>query len=84
MKGRATMTHRIIVRNAFVWAALLLVVCAEQAHAYIDPGSGSYILQLLLAGLLGAGVAVRIYWKRIKAAILRTPSEKPGEVDDRE
>jgi hypothetical protein len=78
------MKHRRIVRNAFVWAALLLVVCAEQAHAYIDPGSGSYILQLLLAGLLGAGVAVRIYWKRIKAAILRTPSAESGEVDDQE
>ena len=70
--------------EAVVAAALLFLIFAEQADAYIDPGSGSYILQLILAGLLGAGVAVKIYWKRIKGAILRTPSEKPGEVDDRQ
>ena len=70
--------------EAVVAAALLFLILAEQADAYIDPGSGSYILQLILAGLLGAGVAVKIYWKRIKGAILRTPSEKPGEVDDRQ
>jgi len=84
MKGRVVVKHRTIVKNAFVWAAILLLVSARHAHAYIDPGSGSYIVQLLLAGLLGAGVAVRIYWKRIKGAILRTPSGKRDEVDDHE
>ncbi len=34
---------------------------------YLDPGSGSFIIQMLLAGLLGAAVAVRIYWKKIVA-----------------
>ncbi len=35
--------------------------------AYLDPGSGSFIIQMLLAGLLGIGVGVRIYWKKIVA-----------------
>ena len=35
--------------------------------AYLDPGSGSFIIQMLLAGLLGVGVGVRIYWKKIVA-----------------
>ncbi len=34
---------------------------------YLDPGSGSFIIQMLLAGLLGIAVAVRIYWKKIVA-----------------
>lgn len=34
---------------------------------YLDPGSGSFIIQLLLAGALGIGVAIRIYWKKIVA-----------------
>jgi len=33
--------------------------------AYLDPGTGSLIIQLVLAGLLGIGVAVRIYWQKI-------------------
>ena len=37
-----------------------------KVHPYLDPGSGSLILQMLLAGLLGAGVVLRIFWKKIK------------------
>ncbi len=32
---------------------------------YLDPGTGSFIIQILLAGLLGIGVAVKVYWKKI-------------------
>ncbi len=34
---------------------------------YLDPGSGSFLIQLLLAVLLGAGVAIRLYWGKLKA-----------------
>jgi len=34
--------------------------------AYIDPGSGSFILQALIATLAGTLVAVKIYWQTIK------------------
>lgn len=33
---------------------------------YLDPGSGSFLIQLLIAALLGIGVAVRASWSRIK------------------
>ena len=33
--------------------------------AYLDPGSGSFILQILLASLLGAVFLVRTYWQKI-------------------
>ena len=39
--------------------------------AYLDPGTGSLIIQMVLAGLLGMAVAVRIYWKKIVAFINR-------------
>jgi len=32
---------------------------------YLDPGTGSFIIQILLAGLLGIGVIVKVYWKKI-------------------
>lgn len=34
---------------------------------YLDPGTGSMLIQILLATLLGAGVAIRIFWRNIKA-----------------
>jgi hypothetical protein len=33
---------------------------------YLDPGSGSFILQIAIAALLGIGVALRASWGRIK------------------
>lgn len=35
--------------------------------AYLDPGTGSMLIQIVLAVLLGAGVAVKIFWRNIKA-----------------
>jgi hypothetical protein len=46
---------------------------------YLDPGSGSFIIQMLLAGLLGIAVAVRIYWKKIVAFFNKS---KGGDVQD--
>ncbi len=33
---------------------------------YLDPGSGSFLLQLLIAGLAGLGVAIGAQWSKIK------------------
>ena len=33
--------------------------------AYLDPGSGSFILQLLLASLLGSIFLIKTYWRKI-------------------
>ena len=49
---------------------LLLVfslIFAKHAHAYIDPGSGSYIIQIILATVLGGLFAIKLYWKKIKS-----------------
>jgi hypothetical protein len=35
------------------------------AYAYLDPGSGSMMVQLLLGGVAGGVVLVRMYWGRL-------------------
>ena len=47
--------------------------------AYIDPGTGSYVLQLALAGLLGAGYAIRRFWGRIVALFGRSSAPLADE-----
>lgn len=48
---------------------------------YLDPGSGSLLIQLILAAILGIGMAVRIFWKRIKALFTGRQPEPPEDVD---
>lgn len=50
--------------------------------AYLDPGSGSYLLQLLIAGALGVLLAIRIYWTRIKNFILKLVGRAKDEQPD--
>jgi hypothetical protein len=58
----------------------LLFLSPTNAHAYLDPGTGSYFLQILVAGLLGAMFAVKVFWHRLKAAagnFFRRPTPPP-------
>jgi len=33
--------------------------------AYIDPGTGSYLIQLLIASILGGLFALKTYWRKL-------------------
>lgn len=45
------------------------------AGAYIDPGSGSFVFQVLVGSMLAAGMAIKVYWRRIVGFLFRTRSE---------
>ena len=42
------------------------VIFLPDAYAYIDPGSGSAIIQMLIGTLVGLGIALKVYWHKIK------------------
>ena len=43
----------------FCWVFLMT---ERSAFAYLDPGTGSMFLQLLLGGVAGLAVVVKLYW----------------------
>jgi hypothetical protein len=45
----------------------LLLLVTGSATSYIDAGSGSYILQLVVGAFVGAALAVKVFWRRIRA-----------------
>jgi hypothetical protein len=47
---------------------------------YLDPGSGSILIQVLVAALLGLAVVIRAYWGKIKGWL--GIKSKPEEDDD--
>ena len=48
---------------------------------YLDPGSGSFLIQLIIASLLGAAFVLRTSWSKIKSFFKRTPDETEDAVD---
>ena len=48
-------------------AVIICLPLAETPDAYLDPGTGSVILQMAIAGLVGGLFAVKLFWGRIGA-----------------
>ena len=66
---------------AHISAALALFAISAPSHAYLDPGTGSIILQSLLAGIAVAMGVLRLYWHRLKtfiSGLSETPTEPEG------
>ena len=54
---------------------LSLLSAPQPAHAYLDPGTGSIILQMLLGGVAGAVVIGKLYWHRFLAFFGKGPDQ---------
>ncbi|MFN8391133.1 MAG: hypothetical protein U0136_12655 [Bdellovibrionota bacterium] len=61
----------------FALALSATLLTPRTAHAYVDPGTGSMVLQLLLAGAAGVGVLWKLVWRRIVRFV------RPGATDVR-
>ena len=82
-KTRKTESHlqnhksRILVLHKLVFYSLALcLILSKKAYAYLDPGTGSYLIQLLLAAFLGIGIGFRLFWGKIKVTIKKLFSKK--------
>ena len=44
--------------------------------AYIDPGTGSLVLQMIAGGVAAAAVTAKLYWSRVKRVFRRQPDDE--------
>lgn len=75
---------KLMLLVALSSGATLMVT--SDAHAYLDPGTGSMLLQGLIAGLAATSVVIGRYWYKVKLYFARPSdhtarreSQKPGE-----
>jgi hypothetical protein len=47
-----------------MFAHLLRIIARNQE--YLDPGTGSFLIQILVAAFAGIAMAVGIYWRKVK------------------
>jgi len=74
-QGHQTSRIPILYKLVFFSYASCLIL-SKNVYAYIDPGTGSYLIQLLLAALLGIGIAFRLFWGKIKTTLNKIFSKK--------
>lgn len=67
---------------------VLLLVTAP-AYAYIDPGTGSFLLQGLVASFFAGLFTIKMYWQRFKTFIFRKKGQQQAtecisEINDKQ
>jgi len=55
----------------------ILVIEPDYALAYIDPSAGGLLVQLLLGGLAGIGVLVKLYWGKLTKFFRKEKDDQP-------
>lgn len=45
---------------------ILALVEPQAAQAYIDPGSGSIVFQMIIAAIVGGVFTLKLFWKKLK------------------
>jgi hypothetical protein len=56
-----------------------LLIFTNQAEAYLDPGTGSMLLQVILGGVAAVGVAVKLYWHKLRVVFGMGKKERPED-----
>lgn len=62
--------------NLALAVLLLCLYPSLKTHAYLDPGTGSYILQVSAAVLFSALYGVKLFWKKIVYTVKGLTSRK--------
>ena len=67
-----------------IMPALLYLPFHQTLHAYIDPGTGSIVLQAVIGALAAVVVAIGMFWKQIKAFVKNLFSRSKKSEDPKE
>ena len=74
-------TRRRAARLVFMISLVLPWLTAPKtAQAYLDPGTGSILLQIIIGGVAGLGVVGKLYWHRLRGLLgldKKAPQEEP-------
>ena len=54
------------IKDLALFAAIAAVVIPADAHAYIDPGTGSVIIQAVIGAVVAVGFFLKTNWIRVK------------------
>ena len=72
---------RLLNVTLFVAGFLFISYASGPLHAYLDPGTGSMLIQLALGGIVGGLAIVKLYWRRLKTLLGRRDAADPSSGD---
>ena len=55
-----------MIVKIIILAGFLNILITVNAYAYIDPGIISIIFQAIIGAIVAGGIAVKMYWNKLK------------------
>jgi hypothetical protein len=65
--------------KAIIFVMLLVFIIPQPVSAYLDPGFGSMVWQLIVTVLFGVAFTLKMYWQKIKDFFSRSKPKLPQE-----
>lgn len=70
------------MKKELIVLIMVLTVLPIPSYAYIDPATGSFILQMIVAGITGFFLFFRIYFSKIKNLWNRMTSKEKAQISE--
>lgn len=74
---------KALFRHISFLSVLFFLILPTTTYAYLDPGTGSYLLQIMAAVFFGGAYAVTTWWKQIKLFISRLFFRKDNKTSEK-
>ena len=84
-QGIDDMKKLLLIKSSLSLLILVLLAMSlfpAAAHAYIDPGTGSFVIQGIIAAVVGAGFAIKVFWHRIVTSFSRKSATEDDDDDE--
>lgn len=68
----------------YIVTALFSFIWISNAYAYLDPGTGSLVIQSTIAAITGGLFILKTYWHKLKAKLFSKREKIKDENDGRQ
>ncbi|MFC1524291.1 hypothetical protein ACFL6N_05830 [Thermodesulfobacteriota bacterium] len=65
--------------KVLIFSILSVLIFSDNAFAYIDPGTGSFVIQMLIAGILGAVFTIKMWIGSARAFVMKLIGRSPNQ-----
>ena len=74
-----------MLKKVLKFSTIFIIISAilpQKANAYLDPGSGSYLIQIVIASIAGVGFILKSNWQKVKSFFQSREKERPNDREE--
>jgi hypothetical protein len=68
------MSSFVKIKRIAITSTFVLILLAGKAQAYLDISTGTYMFQIVIAGLFGAILSLKLFWGNVRKYIISISS----------